>query len=369
MKKNILIPFVFTLSLISQGLIAQDMKIRPDGIIIPKGDHTAVFLEETGQMLYDTVTSSYWYYNGSLWHEVGADNLGNHTATSTLDMAGMPVQNLAAPSNDSDAATKIYVDQHEDPDADPSNELQLMTASTEGDTLYLSDGNWLIVPGISDANYIKDYDGNVYTEVEIDGQVWLAQNLRTTHYNDGTPIPKIELNADWDDWNASWNGSAYTDLYDAYCWYDNDSTQYNKFGALYNWGVVDTMINGGKNACPVGYEVPNSTQISDMITAIGGNLAGLNIKFPPGEFWQASQDFPFGGNGTNSSGFGAVGSGERLNTGTFTNNLITGWFWSATGGTSDNVNALRIRYDDWETHLRTNQSGSEGYPIRCVKSD
>ena len=193
------------------------------------------------------------------------------------------------------------------------------------------------------------------------------ENLRTLHYNDGTPIPKIELDADWDDWKNSWDGSQYTDLYDAYCYYDNDSTLYSKFGLLYNWGVVDTTINGGKNACPVGYRPPTSAEISTLQANTGGNLSGLNLKYPPGEWWQASQNFPFGGNGTNSSGYSAVGTGERFNTGPFNYHKVTGWIWASTGGLSDNVHALRIRYDDWESNLRTNQSGSEGYNIRCIK--
>jgi hypothetical protein len=38
-------------------------------------------------------------------------------------------------------------------------------------------------------NAIQDYDDNWYDAVVLGDQVWLAQNLRTTHYADGTPIP------------------------------------------------------------------------------------------------------------------------------------------------------------------------------------
>lgn len=351
---------------------AQHMKIMPDGLIIPKADHTAIVLEENGQMVYDTVTKSVWYFNNSIWKEVGSDNLGNHTATSTLNMSDNPIENVSTPVNDMDAANKAYVDQ--DMDQDPLNEIQTLSASVEGDTLYLSASNWLIVPGLSDANYIKDFDGNVYNEVVVGTQVWLLENLRTTHYNDGTAIPKIEVASDWDDWAPSWNGTEFTDVYDAYSWYNNDSTTYAKFGALYNWGVADSTINGGKNACPVGYEVPTATQLNDLMTFAGSfsggiNYAGLHIKLPPGEFWDFSPTFPFGGRGDNASGFTQLGSGFRDSSGTFFLNKKHAWLWSRTGGINKNIHAFRTLHDEWEVLYSTNEWGGEGYSIRCIKAD
>jgi len=369
MKFNILILSIFLSFLVLTEIGAQHLKIAPDGIVIPKADHTAIVLEENGQMVYDTVTKSIWFYNNTIWKEVGSDNLGNHTATDSLNMTGKRINNLATPLTDMDAANKMYVDQHEDPDPDPTNEIQTLSASTEGDTMYLSGSNWLIVPGISDANYIKDFDGNVYNEVVIGDQVWLKENLSTTHYNDGTPIPNITDDPTWYTWYQSWNGAEYTTLFDAYSWYLNDSTTYSKFGALYNWGVVDTTINGGKNACPVGYEVPTGSQLQDLVTEAGGNVAGLHIKYAPGEYWQSSSNFPFGGNGDNSSGFSAVGSGLREYNGPFTYNKQRNWIWSRTGGSTKNVHAIRILYNDWEVDYRTNESGSEGHSIRCIKEE
>lgn len=42
--------------------------------------------------------------------ETSADNLGDHTATQSLNMSGFSIIGLAAPTNDTDAATKGYVD-------------------------------------------------------------------------------------------------------------------------------------------------------------------------------------------------------------------------------------------------------------------
>jgi uncharacterized protein (TIGR02145 family) len=369
MKQNILfLSLLLSFFFISQsGAQPGSLKVMPDGLIIPKVDHTVVVLMENGQMVYDTVTKSVWYFNNSIWKEVGSDNLGNHTATTTLNMSTNPIENVPTPVNDMDAVNKAYVDL--DLDKDTLNEIQTLSASVEGDTLYLSGSNWLIVPGLSDANYIKDFDGNVYNEVVIGTQTWLKENLSTTHYNDGSLIPKIEVATDWDDWGLSWNGSEFTDVYDAYSWYLNDSTTYSKFGALYNWGVADSTINGGKNACPVGYIVPTEADMDALISANGGNNAALNLKYPKGEWWDNSLNFPFGGNGNNSTGFSAVGSGIRSNSGVFSNNKQTTYLWSRTGGINQNIHAYRMLYDDWEVDESTNRTGGEGYSIRCIKSD
>ena len=41
------------------------------------------------------------------------------------------------------------------------------------------------------AQTVTDYDGNVYHTVAIGSQVWLKENLKTTHYNNGVPIPNV----------------------------------------------------------------------------------------------------------------------------------------------------------------------------------
>ena len=44
---------------------------------------------------------------------------------------------------------------------------------------------------------IKGNDGDIYPTVKIGTQVWTAKNWKCQHYNDGTPIPLIEDNAQW----------------------------------------------------------------------------------------------------------------------------------------------------------------------------
>ena len=44
---------------------------------------------------------------------------------------------------------------------------------------------------------ITDYDGNIYHIVLIGTQYWTVENLKTTHLNDGTPIPNVTDNTAW----------------------------------------------------------------------------------------------------------------------------------------------------------------------------
>ena len=94
-------------------------------------------------------------------------------------------------------------------------------------------------------NTVTDKDDNVYHTVTIGTQTWMAENLKTTKYNDGTAIPLVT------------DSTAWTSLLTpAYCWYNYDATTYkNTYGALYNWYAVNT----GKLA-PIGWHVATDAE-------------------------------------------------------------------------------------------------------------
>lgn len=71
---------------------------------------------------------------------------------------------------------------------------------------------------------VTDYDGNVYPAVQIGTQLWMAKNLKTIKYNDGTAIPLVTNSTEWSNL-----------ITPGYCWYNNDEASYkNTYGALYN---------------------------------------------------------------------------------------------------------------------------------------
>src|ERR1035437_6837240 len=112
-------------------------------------------------------------------------------------------------------------------------------------------------------NTVTDKDGNVYHTVTIGTQTWMAENLKTTQYNDGTSIPYVTDNTAWSILSTP-----------AYCWYSNDAATYkNKYGALYNWYTVNT----GKLA-PTGWHVPTDAEWTTLTNYVTANLGtSLNV--------------------------------------------------------------------------------------------
>ena len=71
---------------------------------------------------------------------------------------------------------------------------------------------------------VNDFDANVYQTVRIGDQWWMAENLRTTHYQNGEEIPNV---TDGDEWRKLTSG--------AYGIYEHDPDNAPIYGLHYNW--------------------------------------------------------------------------------------------------------------------------------------
>lgn len=91
------------------------------------------------------------------------------------------------------------------------------------------------------AQTVQDIDGNTYPTIMKDSTIWMAENLKTTRFIDGTAIPLIEDSRIWE-----------TLTQPACCWLFNDETRNGDIGILYNWYAVETG-----RLCPVGWHVPS----------------------------------------------------------------------------------------------------------------
>src|SRR5258706_12829661 len=77
-------------------------------------------------------------------------------------------------------------------------------------------------------NNVFDIDNNMYHIIQVGTQVWMEENLKTTHYRNGDTIPQIADGTAWDNNSTG-----------AYCNYDNDSGNVNMYGHLYNWYAIN----------------------------------------------------------------------------------------------------------------------------------
>ena len=82
-------------------------------------------------------------------------------------------------------------------DDDPSNEIQNLSVSTTGDTYTLITHNWVIIPGVSSANYLYDLDGNYYKTVILELIYGWLKNLRSSNYANFDDIVKITNGSQW----------------------------------------------------------------------------------------------------------------------------------------------------------------------------
>ncbi|MFO7721708.1 MAG: fibrobacter succinogenes major paralogous domain-containing protein [Bacteroidales bacterium] len=199
---------------------------------------------------------------------------------------------------------------------------------------------------------VKDTDGNTYKIVEIGDQWWMAENLKTTRYNDGTLIPNQPDDTLWVDLTTG-----------AYCWYDNNYNNLGSvYGALYNWFAVST----GK-LCPQGWHVPTDEEWTKIISYLGElTVAGGKLKttgtFEGGTgLWRDPNT-----DATNESGFLGLPGGRRDNYGNFGHVGYYGDWWSSTAGSTTTAWSRELGYNYSNVYKGSSNKGL-GFSVRCVK--
>jgi uncharacterized protein (TIGR02145 family)/uncharacterized repeat protein (TIGR02543 family) len=183
---------------------------------------------------------------------------------------------------------------------------------------------------------IRDADGNIYTETTIGGKVWMVGNLKTTKYNDNTPISEVTNQATWDNQTNT----------PAFCWYSNDQSNKNPYGALYNWDAVNT----GKIA-PKGWHVATKDEWASLL-----QTNHCELKESGESHWNDSYCH------NNKSGFTAVAAGAR-NT-SFYDLKGCAYFWTSTSEGSQFSDMVFIS----SSMASSTVTGTgNGCSIRCVK--
>lgn len=165
----------------------------------------------------------------------------------------------------------------------------------------------LMIILISCSNEIKDKDFSDVKTVKVGDKTWMAENLSVSKFRNGDPIPEVQNDADWK--KAGEEGNP------AWCFYNNDPANNEKFGRLYNWYAV----TDSRGIAPEGWHVPTDPEWTQLTEQLGAK-AGMAMK---SKAWA-------GGQGTNESGMEVFPGGNRNHDGSFHLAGNYAVWWSAT---------------------------------------
>ena len=194
---------------------------------------------------------------------------------------------------------------------------------------------------------VKDIEGNTYKTVRIGDQVWMAENLRTSTFSDGTEIPIVDDAGNWNELTSP-----------GLCWYNNDeAANKDTYGALYNYY---TVISG--TLCPNGWHVPSRDEWQKLRDVLGDTLTGGGKLKEEGTFhWKTPNT-----GAVNSNGFTALPAGIRYFEGTFNSASFFTAFWSSTESDNDKAWYLSLYYSDSIAGMNR-ISKRDGFSVRCLK--
>jgi uncharacterized protein (TIGR02145 family) len=185
-----------------------------------------------------------------------------------------------------------------------------------------------------------------YKEVVIGQQIWMAENLDISTFRNGDKIPYVKSDEAWKD--------AGQNQQPAWCYYNNDPANGEKYGKLYNWYAV----NDPRGLAPEGWHIPLDTEWTKLTDNLGGELvAGVSMKSISG--WKKSEQ------GMNKSGFSARPTDFRQYNGIFMNGK-NAYYWSATQNNENNV-WIRALSDENGVVFRMLEGKGYGLPIRCLR--
>jgi uncharacterized protein (TIGR02145 family) len=193
----------------------------------------------------------------------------------------------------------------------------------------------------------------------------MKENLKTTTYSNGVPIPNVTNNTEWVNLTTG-----------AYAWYNNEIIWKDKYGAMYNWyATID--ING---LCPTGWHVPKNSEWTNFINYIGGTVSphGNELKScrqvnsPLGgncnksEHPRWSEDIYSGNYGTDEYGFSGLPGGLRGESGTFCDFGNHGLWWSSTECLPNTAWLYYLDYYGGYV-IQYDFPKESGFSVRCIR--
>ena len=199
---------------------------------------------------------------------------------------------------------------------------------------------------------VNDFNGNLYHLVNINGQIWLKENFRGTHYANGDPIPYV---SNIEEWKSLTTG--------AYCWYNHDPEIGKEYGGLYNWYVASDP-----RGLIIGWHTPSSDEFAELSKFIkNGTLSqsATSLMEAGNEHWINSCSSPYLVP-NNSTGFTALPNGGlSISSEAFTGLGVYASYWS-TGTMFGSANLISI--SDCSLTIHGYLSPNFGGGIRLIKN-
>jgi uncharacterized protein (TIGR02145 family) len=175
----------------------------------------------------------------------------------------------------------------------------------------------------------------------------MTKNLNVSTFKNGDVIPQARTIGEWEAFGKTGEP--------AWCYYDNDPANGDKYGKLYNWFAVHNR----RGLAPRGFHVPTDAEWTTLTDYLGGaDIAGYKMKTRSGWYEE--------GNGTNSSGFSGLPGGWRDSNGTFINDGGIGSWWSSSESRAASAWYRYLYYDDGRVGRNDEHTG-DGFSVRCLR--
>jgi len=155
------------------------------------------------------------------------------------------------------------------------------------------------------------------------------------------------------------DGGWSADTTGAYCYYNNDISNKDTYGALYNWYAVDNA----HGLAPTGWRVATDDDYAILYSLLG-TTAGGKLKEFGIEHWTTPNT-----GATDEYGFKALPGGFRRNTtGIFANISTQGWFWTSSEYDTNNAHQVMLSYDNYNLDRTLYYGKNFGFSVRCVRN-
>lgn len=202
---------------------------------------------------------------------------------------------------------------------------------------------------------IKGGNSEVKT-VNIGSQVWMAENLKMTHFNNGDLIPFARNTAEAQTYYKN-------KQYPSRLWKD-DPTNEDKYGRYYTWQMTEDK----RGICPVGFHLPSKSEWEELFRTVADDPKVIATKLKSKKEWIEDS-----GTGTDDYGFSVLPAGDVIRSDSFNlefnDKRQSAWFWTSTSYDSDYIWVVEFAWYNQKAQFEkiARDASRIGLNIRCIQ--